>query len=123
MLKYKGKIIFSLKSLLLAYTITLVLILIFSLLLTFTSLSESKIPLLNTVVMILSIASGSIYGAKNIKEKGFIVGGVIGIVYYLILLLVNLLFSNSLSFDVFSITRLLLASVIGVIGGMIGINF
>lgn len=122
MLKHKGKIIFSLKSLLLAYMITVILILVFSLLLTFTSLSESRIPLLNTIVMIVSIASGSIYGARNIKEKGFIVGGIIGIVYYLILILLNFLFLNSVVFDMFSITKLVLASIIGVIGGMIGIN-
>lgn len=122
MLKHKEKIIFSLKSLLVSFVITIILLMIFSAFLTFTDLSEGKIPILNTVIMIVSIASGSIYGARNIKEKGYIVGGVIGVVYYLILLLLSFLFLNSLIFTVFSVTRLILAFIIGMIGGMIGIN-
>lgn len=121
MLKYKEKIICSFKSLLLAYGITVVFIFIFSLLLTFTNLSESRVPLLNTVTMVVAIASASIYGARNIKEKGYIVGGLIGISYYLILILLNILFLNSFSL-IFSITRLLISFVTGAVGGMIGIN-
>ena len=79
MLKHKDKIIYSFKSMLISYTITVILIMVFSLILTFTNLSESKIPLLNIIIMILSIAGGSIYGTRNIKEKGWIVGGAIGI--------------------------------------------
>ncbi len=121
MLKYKEKIIYSFKSLLLAYGITVVFIFIFSLLLTFTNLSESKVPLLNALIMVVAIAAGSIYGARNIKEKGYIVGGVIGIIYYLILILLNFLFLNSFSL-MFSITRLVISFIAGAVGGMIGIN-
>lgn len=118
----KGKITYLLKSLLLAYIITGVLILAFSLLLTYSTLKENKLPLLNTIVMIVSIASASIYASVKSKEKGWITGAIVGVGYYIILTVFNLLFVNSLSLDIISVSKLILASITGMIGGMIGIN-
>lgn len=117
-----SKGIYLLKGLLLAFIVTSVLIIFFSLLLTYSSLRESKMPLLNTVIMIVSITSGSIYIGRRIKEKGWISGGLIGISYYAILIMFNLLFLKPFTIDIFSITKLFLASITGVIGGIIGIN-
>ncbi|WP_313757107.1 TIGR04086 family membrane protein [Tissierella sp.] len=111
-----------LRGLLLAYIITCILILFFSLLLTYSSLKENKMPLMNTVIMMLSIIVGSIYVSKGIKEKGWINGGIVGIVYYLILIILNLIFLKSLALDIFSISKLALACITGIIGGVIGIN-
>ena len=110
------------KGLLLAYIITAVLILLFSLLLTYSSIEEGRTALLNTIVIIASIASGSIYVAIKIKENGWINGGLLGIGYYLTLLILNLIFLKPLAFDLFSITKLAITSITGVIGGIIGIN-
>ncbi len=118
----KDKVIYLLKGLFIAYIITVVLILIFSLLLTYTNLQENKIPLLNTIALIGSIALASIYVSIKIKEKGWIMGAIIGIVYYIILIALNFLFLKTLAMDIFSISKLILASVTGMIGGMIGIN-
>ena len=110
------------KGLLLSYIITAILIILFSLLLTFSPLKEGRTPLLNTIVMIVSIVSGSIYLTTKIKEKGWISGGLLGISYYLILILLNFVFLKPVVFDVFSLTKLAITSIIGVIGGIIGIN-
>lgn len=118
----KDKVIYLLKGLFIAYIITVVLILIFSLLLTYTNLQENKIPLLNTIALIGSIALASIYVSIKIKEKGWIMGAIIGIVYYIVLIALNFLFLKTLAMDIFSISKLILASVTGMIGGMIGIN-
>lgn len=117
-----SKSIYLLKGLLLAFIVTSVLIIFFSLLLTYSTLRESKMPLLNTVIMIVSITSGSIYIGRKIKEKGWINGGLIGISYYIILIMLNFLFLKPFTIDIFSITKLFLASITGVIGGIIGIN-
>lgn len=110
------------KGLLLSYIITTILILLFSFLITYSSLEEGKTALLNTIVMIVSIASGSIYLTSKIREKGWISGGILGIGYYLILLIINLIFFKSLGFDMFSITKLGINAITGIIGGIIGIN-
>lgn len=110
------------KGLLLSYIITGVLIILFSLLLTFTPLKEARTPLLNTIVMIVSIVAGSIYLTTKIKENGWVSGAILGLSYYLILVLFNFIFLKSLVFDIFSITKLAITSITGVIGGIIGIN-
>lgn len=117
-----NKKIYLLKGVLLAFIITIVLITIFSLLLSFTTIKESKMSIYNTVIMIISIAAGGFYSAKKLKENGWINGGLVGIIYYIILLIINILFNKPFSFDIFSITKLLIAFVLGVIGGIIGIN-
>lgn len=120
--KSLNKSIYLLKGLILSYTITCILILLFSLLLTFSTLRENKMPLINTVIMMISITSGSIYVAKKVKEKGWINGGMLGIGYYLILIILNLILLKPLVLDIFSISKLVLACIIGIIGGIIGIN-
>lgn len=117
-----GKSIYLLKGLLLAFVVTAILILISSLILTYTNLSEGKMSLLNTIVMILSITSGSAYVAVMVKEKGWLNGGILGLSYYLILILINLIFLKPLIVDVYLFTRLIISVVMGVIGGIIGIN-
>lgn len=110
------------KGLLLSYIITAILIILFSLLLTLSPLKEGRTPLLNTIVMIVSVVAGSIYLTTKVKENGWISGGILGIGYYLILILLNLAFLRPVVFDVFSVTKLAITSITGVIGGIIGIN-
>jgi putative membrane protein (TIGR04086 family) len=120
--KNLNKNIYLLKGLLLAYIITCILILVFSILLTYSSLRENKMPLVNTIIMVISVTSGSVYVAKMVKEKGWINGGIIGMAYYLILIMLNFIFLKPLVLDIFSISKLVLACIIGIIGGIIGIN-
>ncbi|GFN36311.1 TIGR04086 family membrane protein [Tepidimicrobium xylanilyticum] len=110
------------KSLVLSFTITLVLILIISLLLTYTSLKESKIPLLNTVIMIISITFGSMYMAIKMEENGWLYGGIVGALYFVLLVLLNYFFIKPFVFDIYSLSKFFVALVTGIIGGVIGIN-
>ncbi|WP_077367270.1 TIGR04086 family membrane protein [Anaerosalibacter sp. Marseille-P3206] len=114
--------LFTLKGIALAYIVTFIMMLIFSLLLTFTSLKESMIPILNSIVMIGSIVIASIYLTLKIGEKGWLNGMIIGILYFVILLLLNKFFMKDSNFSIFSFTKLLVSIVTGIIGGMIGIN-
>ena len=114
--------IYILKSLVLSFIFTLVLVLIVSLLLAYTPLKESTIPLLNTIIMIISITIGSIYISIKIGEKGWINGGIIGILYFLILVLLNYLFIKPFTLDIYSISKFFISLATGIIGGMIGIN-
>lgn len=116
------KVIYLGKGLLLSYIITAILIIFFSLLLTYSPLKEGSTSLLNTIVMIVSVVSGSIYLATKTKENGWINGSILGLGYYLILLLLNFAFLKPITFDMFSLTKLAITSITGVIGGIIGIN-
>lgn len=118
----KNRIYYLFKGLLLSLIITIVLLMVFSLLLTFTSLREAKLALLNNIAMIISIVVGSIYVAIKIKENGWLNGGILGLVYFIIILLFNLLFLKSFDSKLIMTTKLLLSTIIGFIGGIIGIN-
>jgi putative membrane protein (TIGR04086 family) len=49
-------------------------------------------------------------------------GGLVGIGYCVILVLLNVIFIKPIQFDLLSGSRLVLATITGIIGGMIGIN-
>jgi len=85
-------------------------------------MKEDTIPLLSTIIMIVSIAVGSIYMAIKAEEKGWLNGGIVGVLYFLILLLLNYLFIKPFIFDVYTIGKLFISLVAGVVGGMIGVN-
>ncbi len=121
-LKNKIKLVYWLKGLVLAFAITFILIFIISLFLRFTSLREGKLPLLNSIVMLLSIVIASIYLAIKVKEKGWLNGAILGLGYYLIIILLNFLVMRSVSLDLIIGAKLFMAIITGSIGGMIGIN-
>lgn len=114
--------IYILKSLAISFIITIILVLIVSLLLTYTSLKESRIPLLNTIVMVISITTGSVYMAIKVEENGWLNGGIIGALYFLTLVLLNYLFVKPFVLDIYSISKFFIALVTGIIAGIIGIN-
>ncbi len=120
--KVLNQSIYILKSLVLSFVITLSLVLIASLLLSYTPLKESMIPLFNTIIMVISITVGSIYISIKIGEKGWLNGGIIGILYFLILVFLNYLFIKPFIFDIYSISKFFISLATGIIGGMIGIN-
>ncbi|MBU5293403.1 TIGR04086 family membrane protein [Anaerosalibacter bizertensis] len=114
--------LYLLKGILISYIVTFLMLTIISLLLTYTNLKESSIPILITVVMIVSIVLGSIYLTLKIGEKGWLNGGIIGLLYIVILIILNKIFIKPFMFNVYFITKIIVSLVIGIIGGMIGIN-
>lgn len=110
------------KSLVVSYIITLVMILIMAIIFTYTPLKEKNIPLFNTVIMIISITVGAIYLTLKIGEKGWLNGGLVGIVYYIILVLLNFILFKNHSIDIYTTSKLIISLATGIIGGMIGIN-
>ncbi|QQY78761.1 putative membrane protein (TIGR04086 family) [Keratinibaculum paraultunense] len=120
--KVLNHMIYLFKGLIFSMGITILLLFILSLILLYTPFKESNISLLNTIVMIISITIGSIYVSINIGENGWINGGILGILYFLMLILLNYLFLKPFLIDIYLIGKLVLSLVIGIIGGIIGIN-
>ena len=111
-----------LKGLALAFIITFVLLLIVSLVLRFTSIRESNMSLFNSFVLVISIVISSAMLGRNVKERGWLNGAILGFIYYLIIIILNFMFNKPLDFGIFLLVKLLIASALGAIGGMIGIN-
>ena len=107
----------------LAMIVSIIFLFIFALLLTYTSLSENTIfPVVLTITGV-SILVGSSMSSMKIKKNGLINGGAVGLIYILILYL-----ASSLCFTGFQITgnsliMLLVGTLTGILGGIIGVNF
>ncbi|RLQ98089.1 TIGR04086 family membrane protein [Falsibacillus albus] len=95
--------------------------LIFSLILRFTSLQESSISVLVTVVSFISLfAGGFITGGKG-KQKGLMLGGLTGLIYSLCIFLFQYLGYDTL----FSMKQMIYHGcfiITAMMGGVLGVN-
>lgn len=66
------------KGIALAFISTLILIIIYSIILTYTPISESTIPTVIIIITAISILIGSSVGNSKIQKNGLINGGIIG---------------------------------------------
>src|SRR5699024_3438192 len=118
----KVKYTYCLKVLILSYAISFTLIILVLLLLHITSLSENILSMLNNIIMIISISIASIYLSIKIKERGWLNGFLLGFSYYFVIILINFIADRSISINLILGTKLISASLMGTIGGMIGVN-
>jgi len=111
-----------LKSLGICFAVSFILILLYALILSFTSMSDSSMNLAIQVIMIVSIVVSSIYGGKRICRKGWLFGLTLGLIFTLLLVPLGIGFGQSFSCDKYFAARMLFGSVVGLIGGIIGVN-
>lgn len=107
----------------LSIIISIILIFVISLLMTFTSLKESLIMPLAVGASTLALLICSYRIAKNKKEKGILYGTCLGITYMAILYIISIFinFDFSLSFN--SLIMICVGIIGGAVGGIIGVNF
>lgn len=110
------------KGLIRGYVVSLVLFFISAIIITYTSISEGIVPILTSVIMVLSIAYAGMYVAVNIKKRGWLHGALIGLVFSLILIILSLIFISDYTVDRIVYYKIGIGIITGVIGGMIGIN-
>ncbi|MTI66061.1 MAG: TIGR04086 family membrane protein [Firmicutes bacterium] len=123
--KTKGQDRFSLKvlkSIGFSYIITIIFFIIFALILTYTSIPDKYLPIMNSITMILSIALGSIYMGIKADNKGWLNGALVGILYMVILTIISLIMVKSFDLDLYLMLKYLISIITGAIGGMIGVN-
>lgn len=95
---------------------------IFSLILRFTSVQESSLTIFITVVSFVSVFLGGFISGGKGKQNGWLVGGLTGIVYSLIIFLYQYLGHDSL----FSLKQLIYHAcyiLTAAMGGIFGVNF
>jgi putative membrane protein (TIGR04086 family) len=111
-----------LKSLGICFAISFILIILYALVLSFTSMSDSSMNMTMQIIMILSITISSIYGGKKISRKGWLFGIGLGLLFTFLLVPLSIGFGQSFSFDKYFIAKMLMGSSVGLIGGIIGVN-
>lgn len=102
--------------------ITLILLMVFSILLTYTKMKESVIPTVTIIITGVSIMIGGSLTTANISKNGMMTGGSVGLIYMLILYLVSSIITGDFSLNIYSIVMIIASALAGGIGGIIGVN-
>lgn len=101
---------------------TMIFLTIFAILLTYTEISENTIFPVVLVISGVSILIGSSITTRKLKQQGMINGGLIGLVYILFIYVISSLFTMQFNLNINSIIMLSVCVIVGMIGGIIGIN-
>lgn len=101
---------------------TLIMLIIFSIILTYTNIQESTINPVIMIITAISILIGSSFGNTKIKKNGLINGGIIGAIYIIIIYFISSILNWRFSLNIQSIIMIITAVVFGVLGGIIGVN-
>ncbi len=109
-----------LKALLCAYVVTGILLLVLTLLLYKAGLSEENVNAGIILVYVISTFSGGFVIGKLTGMRKFLWGLLLGVIYFVLLLLISLGIYHSLQADVMNlVTTFLLCAGGGMLGGMI----
>ncbi|HEY5563321.1 MAG TPA: TIGR04086 family membrane protein [Clostridiaceae bacterium] len=107
-----------LRSIILAFA----LVFIYSVLTLFITLSSGVTSMVLLVTSMLSVVYGTIFSAKKIGSKGWLVGIAVSLLYMVVLYLVSVISKESTPFSQEHIFRFSLALVVGSLAGMLGRN-
>lgn len=110
------------KAVLFALGFTLIVFFIAALLLTYTGLSENTIPFITTVTMAISMVLAGFMSAKAGKSRGYLNGGLTGILYALLLYIISMLVSGSFFCNVYILILFAIGITCGAFGGILGVN-
>ncbi len=104
------------------YIVSLLFFLVGAILITYTSIGENAIPLITSIIMIIGIVYSSIYCSVHLEKKGWLHGGIIGLVYILVLILLSKIFISNYSINRVVLYKIILGISTGIIGGILGVN-
>lgn len=112
-----------LKGIIFAYLITIPFFIFFALVLTYTNFPEKYIVLAVMATTIGSILFASLVLAKNVKNKAWFNGILIGFIYMVLLYLASSIVFKDFSLDRYILTMVLIGVLSGAIGGILGAGF
>ncbi len=105
-----------------AIILTLILLLIFAILLTYTQIKENTINPVIIVITGISILVGSSVSTLKINKNGLINGFLVGLIYIIAIYLISSITGTGFRINLYSIIMMLVSIIMGMIGGIIGVN-
>lgn len=111
-----------LKSVAVAYGITVVLLFIFAIIVTYTNFPEGLVSAVVLVMTVLSVMLSGIMTARGNKTQGWLCGAISGVLYMIILYILSSLAFDDVSFGLNTVSMFLIGLFSGTFGGIIGIN-
>lgn len=101
---------------------TFILLIIFSILLTYTNISENTITPVIIIVTAISILMGSSIGNLKMQKNGILNGGTVGGIYIILLYLISSLLNWNFGLNLQSIIMITVGIIFGILGGIVGVN-
>ena len=112
-----------LKGILIASVLTFVIFALFSVILSYTPLSEGAIPYIVFITQGIGAFIAGFIPAKRAGVKGLVTGSLSALLYMLILWLISSLLADGFYVNSHVLTMLLVSLVLGALGGITGVNF
>ena len=111
-----------LKGVIISFLCTLLLLLIYAIILTYTDFSESSIVPVIMIISSISILIGSSIGNYKIKKGGMANGALIGMLYFIIIYLLSSIINMNFEISMQVCILVLTGIIFGILGGIIGVN-
>jgi len=106
----------------LSIVITIIGLIIFASLLTYTSIAESTIPTVTIIITIISILIGSSISMSSVRKNGIVNGVLIGLTYIGFIYILSSVIEGNFALNIKSIIMIIGAILAGAVGGVIGVN-
>lgn len=111
-----------LKSMAMCFILSFIMILVYALVLSFSSVSDLSMSKVTQTILIISIVISSIYGSKRVRHRGWMFGMLLGLLFAALLVPLGIVFGQNIVFDLNLAVKLLVSAIVGAIGGIIGVN-
>lgn len=105
-----------------AVLLTFMLMLILSLAMIKFELNDNIYSIIFTVITVVSLVIGAVLAARNNGEKGWLTGGIVGLLFFIFILVFSSVINGSFAFDITQIYKLIGCFGVGTISGILGIN-
>lgn len=105
-----------------AIVISLILLLIYAGLLTSTNIAESTMTPVVITIASISILIGSSISSIKIKKQGMLNGALVGLIYMIFIYLLSSILLTGFSLNMQSIIMIIVGTLAGMVGGIIGVN-
>ena len=95
---------------------------IFSLIMSFVDIKSSIYSGIYVGITSISLIFGTILAAKLHGQKGWLVGLSVGVLFYIALYLIGVLFGAEATLGLYDLMKFALCIAVGILSGMLGIN-
>lgn len=111
-----------LKGIGISFVSTIIFLVIFAIILTYTQVAENTINPVIILITALSILIGSSIANIKLKKNGLINGAIIGGIYMLIIYLISSILNWKFGLNLQSIIMMVIGVIFGILGGILGVN-
>ena len=116
------KFFYIIKGVIISIIFTLIFLFVFSIILTYTNVSEKFIDPVIIISTAISIFIGSSIGNLKMKKNGVLNGACVGGIYLLIIYVLSGIMNRNFTLSTQSLIIIVAGMVCGIFGGIIGVN-